>query len=99
MTVTGGAKPSLDRELRQEIGFLARYDATLAAADERFDARGSDLSFLMVGCIDHHNVVCIRRREPLPGRVPAALLWRASEEITAQTEHDLVDTSDDAHRK
>ena len=88
VTVTGGAEQSLDVELRQETRFLARYTAFTAAVVERFDARGSDLSPLIVGCIDHDNVICIRRRDPFSGRVPAAFFGaHRKDRRTNQTRH------------
>jgi hypothetical protein len=69
-----GAEQSLDVERLQEIRFLARYNAITDVAVERFDVRSSDLSPLMVGGIDHDNVICTRTRDQLSGRVPRSSL-------------------------
>ncbi len=67
------AEQALEVELRQETTFLARYDAMLKAADERFDVRGSDLSTLIMTCLDNGGVVSHRRRKQFEGRVPQEL--------------------------
>lgn len=81
------AEQALDVELKQETRFLARYDAILKAVDERFDVRGSDLSTLIVSCIDNHNVISRRRREQFSGRVPEAV-FTFIETMAAQSEHE-----------
>lgn len=67
------AEQALEVELRHETQFLARYDAILAAANERFDVRGSDLSTLITTCLDNAGLVSKRRRKQFTGRVPEAL--------------------------
>lgn len=69
-TVTCAVEQSLNVELRQETRFLARYNAITAAAVERFDVRGSDPVPLMVGCIDHGNVICTPTRDHFSGAYP-----------------------------
>lgn len=86
------AEQALDVELRQETRFLARYDAVLAAVNERFDIRGSDLSTLIVGCIDNNNVISKRRRHQFSGRVPEAA-FDFIEKAAARTESDMAATS------
>lgn len=67
------AEQALEVELRQETEFLARYDAMLTAANERFDVRGSDLSTLIMTCLDNTGTISKRRRQQFAGRVPEAL--------------------------
>jgi hypothetical protein len=67
------AEQALEVELRQETTFLARYDAMLKAANERFDVRGSDLGTLIMTCLDNGGAVSHRRRKQFEGRVPQEL--------------------------
>jgi hypothetical protein len=89
------AEQALDIELRQEIQFIARYDAIAAAINERFDLRGSDLSTLIVSCIDSNGVVSKRRRDQFAARVPEAV-FEAIEEATRRT---AIEDDDGAHRR
>jgi len=83
------AEQALDVELKQETRFLARHDAILTAVDERFDVRGSDLSTLIVSCLDNHNVISRRRRDQFSGRVPEAV-FGFIETMAAQTEYQIA---------
>jgi len=67
------AEQALEVELRQKTVFLARYDALVKQADERFDVRGSDLGTLVMMCLDNGGVVSNRRRKQFQGRVPEEL--------------------------
>ena len=67
------AEQALEVELRQETEFLARYDALIQAANERFDVRGSDLGTLVMMCLDQGGIVSKRRRKQFQGRVPEPL--------------------------
>ena len=64
------AEQALEFDLRHETEFLARYDRILKAVDGRFDLRGSDLSTLVVSCLDNGGKVSKRRRKQFEGRVP-----------------------------
>jgi len=64
------AEQALERELRAETLFLSRYDQIVKAVGERFDLRGSDLSTLVLCCLDHDEHVSNRRRRQFEGRVP-----------------------------
>jgi hypothetical protein len=64
------AEQALEFDLRHETEFLARYDRVLKAVDDRFDLRGSDLSTLVVSCLDNEGKVSKRRRQQFEGRVP-----------------------------
>ncbi len=67
------AEQALEVELRQETEFLTRYDAVIKEANERFDVRGSELSTLVMMCLDNGGTVSIRRRKQFHGRVPDEL--------------------------
>lgn len=67
------AEQALEVELRQETEFLARYDALVKQADDRFDVRGSDLGTLVMMCLDNGGVISNRRRKQFQGRVPEEL--------------------------
>ena len=47
-----------------------RYDAIVRAVDERFDVRGSDLSLLVICCLDNGGRLSKHRRKQFQGRVP-----------------------------
>jgi hypothetical protein len=64
------AEQALEFDLRHETEFLARYDRILKAVGGRFDLRGSDLSTLVVSCLDNGGKVSTRRRKQFAGRVP-----------------------------
>ncbi len=64
------AEQALEVELRQETRFLERYDAISAAVNERYDVRGSDLSTLIVSCLDNGGIISRRRRDQFAARVP-----------------------------
>ncbi|HZX69299.1 MAG TPA: Fic family protein [Rhodanobacter sp.] len=86
------AEQALNVELRRETRFLARYDAIHAAVNERFDLRGSDLSTLIVGCIENDNGISQRRRDQFSGRVPDTV-FTFIEEMAVQTERDCTDAA------
>lgn len=67
------AEEALEVELRQEADFLEAYDAIVARVDAEFDVRGSDLSTLVVSCLDNKGVVSQRRRDQFRHRVPDAV--------------------------
>jgi hypothetical protein len=64
------AEQALEVELRQETRFLERYVAISAAVNERYDVRGSDLSTLIVSCLDNGGIISRRRRDQFAARVP-----------------------------
>ena len=67
------AEQALEFDLRHETEFLARYDRILKGVDGRFDLRGSDLSTLVVSCLDNGGKVSKRRRKQFAGRVPESV--------------------------
>ena len=64
------AEQALEFDLRHETEFLVRYDKILKAVNERFDLRGSDLSTLVVCCLDNDGKLSKNRRRQFLGRVP-----------------------------
>lgn len=67
------AEQALEVDLKEETEFLARYDALLRAADDRFDVRGDVLSELVRFTLLNGGTVSKRRRDQYRGRVPEAL--------------------------
>lgn len=57
------ARQALEVELRDETRFLQHYDQIVAAVNERFDVRGSDLSNLVMMCLENQGVVSKNRRK------------------------------------
>ena len=53
--------------------FLAEYDAVIRKIDAEFDVRGSDLSTLVVTCIDNGGVVSNHRRKQFADSVPESV--------------------------
>jgi hypothetical protein len=68
------ADVALEVELRKETEFLAKYDGIYAAINERFDIRSSDLSRLIVMCLDNNGTLSNRRRQQFRNSVPAAVM-------------------------
>ena len=56
------ARRALEVELREETEFLDRYDRVIKAVNQRFDVRGSDLSKLVMICLDNEGKVSKHRR-------------------------------------
>lgn len=57
------ARRALEVELREETEFLDRYDRVIKAVNQRFDVRGSDLSKLVMMCLDNDGKVSKHRRK------------------------------------
>jgi hypothetical protein len=64
------AREALELELMNETRFIARFDAIARAVNDRFDVRGSDLSQLIVACLQNHNVISKRRKDQFALAVP-----------------------------
>ena len=64
------AEQALDEELRRETAFLVRYDAILRRVNGQVDIRGSDLSTLVVSCMDNDGHLSKRRRDQFRLTVP-----------------------------
>ncbi|AZE86882.1 Fic family protein [Pseudomonas orientalis] len=57
------ARRALEVELREETEFLDRYDRVIKAVNQRYDVRGSDLSKLVMMCLDNGGKVSKHRRK------------------------------------
>lgn len=77
------ADQALDVELRSELVFLERYDRLYKSMNDRFDVRGSDLSRLVVMCLDQGGKVSENRRKQYRYRVPDALFESLEAEAKA----------------
>src|SRR5690606_40447829 len=64
------AARALQVELRQETEHLHRYDTIIRRIGERIDLRGSDLSTLVLSCMDQNGHLSKRRRDQFRLRVP-----------------------------
>ncbi|VVN78254.1 Fic family protein [Pseudomonas fluorescens] len=64
------ARRALEVELREETEFLDRYDRVIKAVNQRFDVRGSDLSRLVMMCLDNEGKVSKHRRKQFQYSVP-----------------------------
>lgn len=61
---------ALEVELREETAFLEKYDFVIKAVNDRFDVRGSDLSKLVMMCLDNADKVSKHRRKQFQYSVP-----------------------------
>ncbi|WP_434708815.1 Fic family protein [Pseudomonas sp. R1-1] len=61
---------ALEVELREETEFLEKYDFVIKAVNDRFDVRGSDLSRLVMMCLDNAGKVSKHRRKQFQYSVP-----------------------------
>lgn len=57
------ARQALEVELRDETRFLQIYDQIVSAVNERYDVRGSDLSNLVMMCLENQGIVSKNRRK------------------------------------
>lgn len=57
------AHSALELELKQESAFIARFDRIYKAVNAIHDVRGSDLTTLILGCLEQGNVILKRRRD------------------------------------
>lgn len=64
------AMRALEVELREETAFLEKYDFVIKAVNDRFDVRGSDLSKLVMMCLDNADKVSKHRRKQFQYSVP-----------------------------
>ncbi|WP_332765847.1 Fic family protein [Pseudomonas koreensis] len=75
---------ALEVELREETEFLEKYDFVIKAVNDRFDVRGSDLSKLVMMCLDNEGKVSKHRRKQFQYSVPEEVfnyIERLSEEF------------------
>lgn len=66
------ARQALEKDLREETEFLARYDRIYKAVNERFDIRGNDLTVLVLSCLQNNGKVSNNRRRQYAATVPEA---------------------------
>ena len=57
------ARRALEVEPREETEFLDRYDRAIKAVNQRYDVRGSDLSKLVMMCLDNGGKLSKHRRK------------------------------------
>jgi hypothetical protein len=74
------ARRALEVELREETKFLGRYDQVIKAVNLRFDVRGSDLSKLVMMCLDNDGKVSKHRRKQFQYSVPEEVFAFIEEE-------------------
>lgn len=74
------ARRALEVELREETEFLDRYDRVIKAVNQRFDVRGSDLSKLVMMCLDNEGKVSKHRRKQFQYSVPEEVFEFIEEE-------------------
>ena len=88
------AEQALEFDLRHETEFLARYDKIWKAVNERFDLRGSDLSTLVVCCLDNGGKLSKHRRKQFTDRVPESV-FDYIDQVAANLSHEDVDSGQD----
>ncbi len=74
------ARRALEVELREVTEFLDRYDRVIKAVNQRFDVRGSDLSRLVMMCLDNEGKVFKHRRKQFQYSVPEEVFELIGEE-------------------
>ncbi len=65
------ARQALDTDLKDETEFLARFDAIVKVINDRFDVRGSELTTLVLSCLQNKGKVSANRRKKFELTVPA----------------------------
>jgi hypothetical protein len=88
------AEQALEFDLRHETEFLARYDKIWKAVNERFDLRGSDLSTLVVCCLDNGGKLSKHRRKQFTDRVPESV-FDYIDQVAANLSHEGLDSGQD----
>lgn len=68
------AREALREDLKAETRYLACFDRVYRAIDSRFDVRGSDLSRLVMMCLNHDGVLSKNRRKQFRYQVPEEVL-------------------------
>lgn len=89
------ARRALEVELREETEFLDRYDRVIKAVNQRYDVRGSDLSKVVMMCLDNEGKVSKYRRTQFQYSVPEevfAFIEAETLRLTGESEDDS-DTS------
>ncbi|QWE19386.1 Fic family protein [Polynucleobacter corsicus] len=64
------AKQALEKDLREETEFLAKYDIIYRAIDGQYDIRGKDLNTLILACMEQNGKLSANRRKKFTTTVP-----------------------------
>jgi len=64
------AKQALEKDLREETEFLAKYDLISRAIDGQYDIRGKDLNTLILACMEQNGKLSANRRKKFAATVP-----------------------------
>jgi hypothetical protein len=64
------AKQALEKDLREETEFLAKYDLIYRAIDDQYDVRGKDLNTLILTCMEQNGKLSANRRKKFVATVP-----------------------------
>jgi Fic family protein len=64
------AEQALEKDLKEEAEFLARYDLIYRAIDSRYDVRGKDLNVLVLSCMEQNGKLSTNRRKKFATTVP-----------------------------
>ncbi|CRM24823.1 Adenosine monophosphate-protein transferase SoFic [Pseudomonas sp. 37 R 15] len=75
------ARRALEVELREETEFLDRYDRVIKAVNQRYDVRGSDLSKLVMMCLDNEGKLSKHRRKQFQYSVAEEVFGFIEEEV------------------
>lgn len=78
------AEVALATHLRQEVDFLALFDAVTRHINERYDLRNSDLATLIVTTFQNGGKLSNNRRKQYEGRVQAHVLDAIEEAVATQ---------------
>lgn len=79
---------ALDVELRQETVFLQRYDKVLRRVNDQVDMIGSDLSTLVVICLDAGGTLSNKKRKRYANKVPEAYFGLIEDAVREVLEDD-----------
>ena len=64
------AKQALEKDLKEETEFLAKYDLIYRAIDHQYDIRGKDLNTLILVCMEQNGKISVNRRKKFANTVP-----------------------------
>ncbi|RLA49344.1 MAG: cell filamentation protein Fic, partial [Gammaproteobacteria bacterium] len=68
--MAGAAEQAIEQHLKQETAYLNRFDAIYRHIDSAFDVANSDLSRLVMFCMDQHGKLSANRRKQYQYKVP-----------------------------
>jgi hypothetical protein len=84
------AKEALREDLQTEVKLLMHYDAIYRKVDTMFDVRSSDLSLLVLSCLQNAGVVSKNRRKQFAATVPGAV-FDAIEQAWSETASPMLE--------